>query len=124
MKALILWWIFLFCLLAGVNSVRAEPVDARYCYQYIHEIPRWKDGSIKRSDKVLQDFKKIHPCPVTAQTIGACPGWQINHIIPLAVGGCDSIINLQWLPDAVKTCPGTICIDRFERRIYDQGFGK
>lgn len=88
--------------------------DARYC-----GLPeRGANGEILRSSKLLRDFQAMHPCPATGLTTGNCPGWQMDHVIPLVCGGCDSIENLQWLPVEIKTCAGTLCKDRFERRVY------
>ena len=56
----------------------------------------------------------------TGSTTGACPSWAIDHVIPLACGGCDSIENLQWLKNSIKSCAGTECKDRWERKINCQ----
>lgn len=79
---------------------------------------RDSDGSIKRSRAVLREFQRIHPCPSTGKTTGACPGWNIDHVVPLICFGRDAIFNLQWLPVEIKRCAGTTCKDRFERRVY------
>ena len=93
----------------------AGPLDeTRYC-----GVPdRDSRGVIKRSSAVRAEFKSIHPCPVTGLPSGPCPGWQIDHVMPLDCGGCDSVSNMQWLPVEIKTCAGTICKDRWERKIY------
>lgn len=111
MKTLILW---LWC---GV--VLASPLDeTRYCTDSpIRDL----NGRIVRSSEVVRAFRAVHPCPVTNQTKGACPGWNIDHVIPLAVGGCDAVANLQWLPVEIKRCPGLICKDRWEREVYKRG---
>lgn len=75
-------------------------------------------GVIIRSDKVKRDFQKAHPCPATGLTSGACPGWAKDHVIPLDCGGCDSVENMQWLKNTIKSCAGTECKDRWERKIY------
>ena len=87
--------------------------EIRYC----GPPPRNADGSIKRRSDVVTAFKRQHPCPVTGETTGSCTGWQIDHVIPLACGGCDSVNNMQWLPESLKTVPVT-GKDRFERKIY------
>lgn len=93
----------------------AGPLDeTRYCIASPH---RDADGSISRRADVIRAFRDRYPCPSTGLKRGACPGWAIDHVIPLAVGGCDSVSNLQWLPLALKTCP-KICKDRFEREVY------
>lgn len=80
--------------------------ETRYCDSY------------ERSSSVVRAFKKMHPCPATGKTSGSCSGWSVDHVIPIAVGGCDSVSNLQWLPNEIKSCAGTICKDRWERKVY------
>lgn len=88
------------------------PEDPRYC----GEPERYTNGQIKRSRAVLRHFVAVHPCPSNGLPDVGCPNWAIDHVIPLASGGCDEIGNLQWLPDAIKSC-AVICKDRFERTI-------
>lgn len=105
-------------LLWSEQGAFAGPLDeTRYCSQ---TIARDADGSISRRADVLAAFKRIHPCPSTGAAIGACPGWNIDHVIPLANAGCDAVANLQWLPVEIKRCPGELCKDRWERRVYKQ----
>lgn len=49
-----------------------------------------------RSQKAKSIFKYMHPCPATGRNKGACPGWTIDHIKPLACGGADDANNMQW----------------------------
>ena len=47
--------------------------------------------------------------------------WQVDHVIPLVCGGCDAVVNMQWLPAAIKTCAastGVPCKDRWEQKVY------
>jgi len=81
---------------------------------------RMADGSILRRADVLTAFQKAHPCPVTGKTTGACQGWAIDHVIPLACGGCDAVWNLQWLPNSIKSAAGALPKDRWERKINCQ----
>jgi hypothetical protein len=69
---------------------------------------------------VLAAFVKIHPCPENGSTDvdASCPGWQLNHVVPLANGGCDAVSNLDWMRVEIKTCAQPWCRDRYERRIY------
>jgi hypothetical protein len=96
----------------------ADPIDPFKDYRFCGEPVRNPDGSIKRSPQVLSAFRKIHPCPSTGRVGGACPGWQMNHVIPLYSGGCDAVTNLDWMPDEIKTCAQPWCRDRWERVYY------
>lgn len=48
-----------------------------------------------RSASQRYAFVKQHPCPLT-HSKGACPGYVVDHIIPLACGGEDKPSNMQW----------------------------
>lgn len=37
-----------------------------------------------------------NPCPATGLPTGACPGYQVDHVIPLACHGPDEMGNMQW----------------------------
>ena len=50
-----------------------------------------------RSSAQVYRFKQMEPCPATGQSKGPCPGWQVDHIIPLCAGGDDKLWNMQWL---------------------------
>jgi hypothetical protein len=41
-------------------------------------------------------FRDSHPCPATGKTHGACPGWVVDHVKALCVGGADAPDNMQW----------------------------
>lgn len=88
-------------------------IDYRYCGQ-----PNRIDGNIVRDSKVTREFQKIHPCPATGLKTGACAGWSKDHIWPLARCGCDSVNNMQWLKNSIKSCAGTECKDRWELTVY------
>lgn len=95
----------------------AAPVDPLAEVRQCGAPPRDARGEIRRSSAVLAEFKRRHPCPEPGPTPGSCR-WHADHVIPLAVGGCDSVSNLQWLPVQIKACGGTVCKDRWERRVY------
>jgi len=101
-------------LLAFAASAIAAGADPRYC----GSSERDADGRIHRSQSAKAEFAKLYACPATGKHVASCPGWQIDHVIPLADGGCDTIVNMQWLPVAVKTCAGKVCKDRWERETY------
>lgn len=119
MRIYLLGSLFFVVLMASMAVFAApEPwqlQETRYC----GTPDRDANGAIKRSTAVLRAFQKIHPCPSTGKTTGACPGWALNHVIPLACGGCDSVANLDWMPNEIKSCAEPWCRDRYERKIYD-----
>ena len=88
--------------------------ETRYC----GEPRRDTNGRILRRADVLNAFAKLYACPADGLHTRSCPGWSIDHVIPLAVGGCDAVRNLQWLPNKIKSCAGTVCKDRWERKVY------
>ena len=96
----------------------ANAVDIYTETRYQGEPKRDDKGNIVRDAKVVRAFKAIHPCPSTGLTTGACEGWAVDHVIPLACGGYDAVFNLQWLPNSIKSAAGTDSKDRFERKIY------
>src|SRR3989442_1825016 len=66
-------------------------------------VARDSHGRIKRSEVAKRDFEHHHPCPSTAKTSGACPGYVIDHVVPLKRGGADAPGNMQWqTKDAAK----------------------
>lgn len=79
---------------------------------------RTADGSIKRDARAVSAFRKRWACPSTGQKTGACPGWSVDHVVPLACGGRDAVWNMQWLPEAIKWDAGAYSKDAFERRVY------
>lgn len=108
--------LFALVVLLFMWSSFAGPLDEeRYC---VASPARDSDGTISRSGSVLHAFRKAHPCPATGIPYGSCPGWNIDHVIPLACGGCDAVSNLQWLPVQIKRCSDDACKDRWERTVY------
>ena len=112
MKKLLLI-ILLSCSSIGQGQVLDRLKDYRQC----GFVDRDESGNIKRSSTVTSAYKRLHPCPSTGLTYGACPGWSLNHSIPLSCGGCDAVYNLTWMPNVIKTCSQPWCVDRYERKI-------
>lgn len=88
--------------------------DPRYCGAPLRD----ENGDIVRNASVVYQFRKLYPCPVTGLSTGRCPGWSVDHVIPLVCGGCDSVANMQWLPNEIKSAAGTLPKDRWEQRVY------
>jgi hypothetical protein len=53
-------------------------------------------GKSKRSKAARHSFMKSHPCPSTGRSGGACPGYVVDHVVPLKRGGADAPSNMQW----------------------------
>ena len=66
-------------------------------------VPRDTHGRIARSTEQKDAFKKAQPCPATGKSTGSCPGYVIDHVVPLKRGGADRPENMQWqTKDAAK----------------------
>jgi hypothetical protein len=109
--------IIITTMLISSNAFAQLPAleELRYC----GEPRRNKQGDIYRSQRVIAKFKEIHACPATGKNTGSCKGWAIDHVIPLACGGCDAVSNMQWLPNELKSA-AKVGKDRFERVIYQK----
>ena len=53
-----------------------------------------RDG---RNANEVQKFRRAHPCPVTGEVRGRCPGFEVDHIVARRCGGKDAAGNMQWL---------------------------
>jgi hypothetical protein len=111
---------FILLFVAAFYFDQANALDIHKDIRYQAIVERDANGKIIRKASVIYAFKKLYPCPVTGLRTGACSGWAIDHVIPLAVGGVDAVWNMQWLPVEIKSCAGTICKDRWERKVYDR----
>lgn len=49
-----------------------------------------------RSKTEVRHFKTEHPCPSTGKAKGSCPGYVVDHRVPLCAGGADHPSNMQW----------------------------
>ena len=42
------------------------------------------------------EFQRLNPCPSNHARQGACPGYAIEHVVPLCLGGPDVAYNMRW----------------------------
>ncbi len=49
-----------------------------------------------RSRAARAAFTREHPCPASHLVRGPCPGYVVDHILPLCAGGEDRPENMQW----------------------------
>lgn len=57
---------------------------------------RTPTGRIARSTTQVNHFKKANVCPATGKIQASCPGYVVDHIIPLCKCGADNPGNMQW----------------------------
>ena len=60
------------------------------CCHTPQEPPKKRDAGMRKL------FIAQHPCPSTGKTKGACPGYVVDHIVPIKRGGGDNPYNMQW----------------------------
>ena len=68
-------------------------------------------NATERSAKQRSAFARANHCPVTHKPRGACPGYVVDHIKPLACGGADHPSNMQW-----QTVAEAKAKDKWERK--------
>ncbi|NDY89713.1 HNH endonuclease signature motif containing protein [Ideonella livida] len=54
-------------------------------------------AKIERSRAAVATFRASSACPATGLHTGRCPGWEVDHVVPLCAGGPDTPENMQWL---------------------------
>lgn len=100
------------------STAYSDELDPLVDYRMGETVMRVDSGATMRSKKVIAKFKELYACPSNGNHSGACPGWAIDHVIPLACGGRDAVYNMQWLPATIKSASGSDKKDRFERKVY------
>lgn len=54
-----------------------------------------------RNPRERRAFQSAFACPANGARRGACPGFVVDHIKPLCLGGADSPWNMQWQASAL-----------------------
>lgn len=108
----------ILCLALFVPMCFSQTLDPLVDYRATNEVSRNSNGKLLRNPIVVVKFKSLYACPSTGKNSGACAGWAVDHVIPLACGGVDAVYNMQWLPLEIKNRSGEFSKDHFERRIY------
>ncbi len=81
---------------SGGYHVSHRYTSTSYSHHRAVGVARDRHGRIARSAKAKDAFKRLHPCPATGKSYGACKGYVIDHIQALKHGGADDPANLQW----------------------------
>ena len=78
------------------------------------------------------NFMRSRICPSTGTKTLSCPGYVVNHIIPLCAYGADLPVNMRYLPDYVaaevkdkaefalcdpKLTPGVVALNNFTKLL-------
>ena len=76
-------------------------------------LPKPPKEKHKRDPREKAAFERSHPCPANNRTSGSCPGYVVDHVVPLACGGADDPSNMQWQSVAEGKAK-----DKWERKVY------
>ena len=80
----------------AVGHSRSYVPQSAYSTRVYAGVTRDAHGKIARSPHAKEAFRRVHPCPATGKTYGACPGWVVDHVQALKHGGADDPSNMQW----------------------------
>jgi hypothetical protein len=60
-------------------------------------LKRNASGKIARSTAAVNAFKRANACPATGKaSTASCPGYIVDHVVPLCACGEDKPTNMQW----------------------------
>lgn len=60
-------------------------------------LKRTASGKIARSTVAVNAFKRANACPATGKaSTASCPGYIVDHVVPLCACGVDTPTNMQW----------------------------
>ena len=82
----------------GLNSEGCHTVSRTGDYHCHRASSRQRSSEApRRSRSARSAFRRVYPCPTTGETTGSCPGYEVDHVVPLACGRRDAPWNMQWL---------------------------
>lgn len=55
-------------------------------------------SAAERKASTVREFRKVNECPATGKLEGPCPGWVVDHVWSLCLGGPDIVDNMRWQP--------------------------
>jgi len=101
--------VLLLLLLTPLASGQKIEKD-NYSVPKVHSVHH-SSGTTARSMTVRAQFLSENPCPATGQTGRSCPGYVVDHVVPLACGGADDPSNMQF-----QTVEDGKAKDKWERK--------
>jgi len=75
-----------------------------------HHRGRWDGDPAQRAA-----FTRANPCPSTGKTSGDCPGYVVDHRVPLACGGADKPTNMLWRSTTEPAANAREALERCEK---------
>jgi hypothetical protein len=75
---------------AGVAKPKSRSIASHTRSTKCTTCTRDSNGRIKRNKVAADSFRRSYPCPSTAKASSACPGYVIDHVVPLKRGGADT----------------------------------
>ncbi len=95
----------------GLNSEGCHTNSRTDDYHCHRATPRASEAP-RRSRSARSAFRRVYPCPATDRTTGSCPGYEVDHVVPLACGGRDAPWNMQWLTREENRAKGDLGCSR------------
>ena len=85
-----------YAIARGSHSSGSHSVSHAHEGRAYPGVKRDAHGKIARDLHAKDAFRRMHPCPATGKSYGACPGWVVDHVQALKHGGTDDPSNMQW----------------------------